>query len=294
MGAAEDDMGRARMAAFIRGLDSAGWRPDGTVRLHVRWGGGVQQELDKAAGEIVAESPNVILANSARAVAAINRVNRQIPVVFVATADPVGQGLVTELARPGGNLTGFSLYEFSIVTKMLDLLKAVAPKTERVLFVANRNTPSFPGWVRELSAATARMSLALDATGVGDSANDMESKIDALAAISHAAVVAPPDVFISTNRARLIAATARNRVPAIYGYSAAAREGGLMSYGSDIIELFNRASVYVDRILKGEQPSSLPVQHPTKFELAINLKAAKALGLDVPTSVLLSADEVIE
>jgi putative ABC transport system substrate-binding protein len=216
-----------------------------------------------------------------------------IPIVFVATSDPVGQGFVASLARPGGNITGFSLFEFSLAGKFVEILKEIAPGVTHGMLVCSPDNPSFQGYMRSINAVAGPLAMQVSAAPIRDAA-DVERLITAFAGEPNGGLLVAPDVIANIQRDLIIALAAKHHLPAIYPYRFFADAGGLASYGVNLIDLYRRAAQYVDRILKGENPAELPVQAPSKFEFVINLKTAKALSLDVPAALLARADEVIE
>jgi putative tryptophan/tyrosine transport system substrate-binding protein len=290
---ASDPEAQSRVAAFENGLRELGWVKGHNLSIEYRWAGDGNVLRDHAA-ELLAIAPDLILANSTPVTAALQEQSRTVPIVFTQVSDPVGQGLVPNLARPGGNLTGFTSFEFSIGTKWLEALKQVAPRVTRVLLVFNPESAPFADlFLRPVEAAAPHLSVvpiraALRATA------DVDHVFDAFAREPNTGLMVLPDISMTNYREAIIALAARHRVPAIYPFRYFAVSGGLMSYGTDLAEVSWRAATYVDRILKGEKPGDLPVQAPTKYELVINLKTAKALGLTVPPTLLALADEVIE
>jgi putative tryptophan/tyrosine transport system substrate-binding protein len=271
-----------------------GWTDGRNVRMDFRWGGGDIIRIQELAQELVGLQPDIILTSSTPATVALQRETRTIPIVFAAAGDPVASGIVARLDRPSGNITGFADYEASLGGKWLELLSEIAPALKRAAIMFNPNTapqvstfmPSFETAARSLKVVP------ITAPVNGDV--DIETAIIALGREPGVGLVVMPEVFMIAHRARIILAAARNNVPAVYALSGFARDGGLLSYGVDLDNNFRRAAAYVDRILRGAKPAEIPVQLPTKFEMAVNLKTAKALGLTVPQSILLSADEVIE
>jgi len=282
------------LPGFMQGLAELGWTDGGNVRMEVRWAVNVDR-MRMFAKELVGLQPDVILAGATPVIAALQRETRTIPIVFVGVADPVGTGFVAGLPRPGGNLTGFISQESEMAGKLLALLAEIAPGVKRVAIMFNPDTapgggsyflPSFEAAARSLKVEPIAAPVHSDA--------EIETVITALGREPRGGLVVMPDTFMNVRRARIILLAARNNVPAVYFQSNFVRDGGLLSYGPDLEDIFRRAAPYVDRILRGANPADLPVQVPTKFELALNAKTAKALGLTVPQSILLSADEVIE
>ena len=291
--AADDPQGQARKTALHQGLQQLGWVEGRDVRTEYRWGAGHANLYRKYASELVALAPDVLLAAGGTVAGALQQVTRTVPIIFVETSDPVSRGLVASMARPGGNTTGFVLYEFSMSGKWLELLKQIAPNVSRVAVV--RDPAQFSG-IGELAAIQmAAPSLGIELTPVdARDANNMESTIAAFARGPNGGVIVTSSGASFRNQKLIVALAARLRLPAVYDGRFFVTEGGLISYGPDRTDQFRRAAEYIDRILKGEKPADLPVQAPTKFELIINLKAAKTLGLTVPPSLLARADEVIE
>jgi putative ABC transport system substrate-binding protein len=291
MGLAQDDPEtKARLAKFRQELDRLGWSEGRNVRIDIRFApGGAQAQV--LAKELVALRPDVILAHSAQIVAAVWRETRTIPTVFVNVSDPTGAGFVASLARPGGNLTGLLHYEEGITGKWLALLNA--PRLARAALVANPKSPVYEHFVRSANAAAASLAIEL-VPGPVETAADIERLLDTFARVPDGGLVLPPDVTTITHRDLIIALAARHRLPAAYSFRLFVEAGGLMSYGTDQIDMFGQTASYVDRILRGAKPADLPVQAPTRYETVLNLKTAKALGLEVPPSVLVRADEVLE
>ena len=276
------------------GLEELGWVEDRNIHIDVRSPGGDLERIQSTATELVALKPDVLLARSTPTTAALKREAGVVPIVFVNLAEPVEQGFVQSLARPGGNITGFTNIESMVGGKWLQLIKEVDPRITRVAVVYNPRTAPFAGsFLRSFEAAAPGLQVEVMATPVGSDA-DIEAAMTAVAARSGGGVIAIPDSFTGAHREQLIAQANRNRLPVLYGYLGPTLGGGLISYAVDPRDLMHRAASYVDRILKGDKPSELPVQQPTKFKLVINLKAAKALGLTVPPTLLARADEVIE
>ena len=259
------------------------------MRIEYRWGGGDLDRFRKYAAELVALSPDVIVATAGSIVGALQQVSRTVPIVFVTTIDPVGGGWVESLARPGGNATGFATYEFSMSGKWLELLKEIAPRVTRVAVIRDPNVPAGSGGLAAIQTVA-------PSTPIGvRSADEIERGIAMLARSANGGlIVVGPTSSVQLHRNLIIALAARHRLPAVYGSLVWSKMGGLISYGADALDQYRRAASYVDRILKGEKPADLPVQAPTKYELVINLKTAKALGLEVPATLLARADEVIE
>ena len=278
--------------AFRQGLQELGWEDGRNARIDMRWGAGDRQRYRRYAAELVALAPDVILAATTDTVVAIQEASRTVPIVFVGVIDPVGSGLVASMARPGGNATGFTVFEYAISAKWLELLKEIASRVTRVAVLRDASVASGIGQFAAIQAV-APIGMELSTIGVRD-AGEVEHAIAAFARDPNGGLVVTASGF-GANHARLIATLAvRHNLPTIYPFRYSVRAGGLISYGPDYPDQYRRAAGYVDRILKGEKPSNLPVQAPVKYELAINLKTAKALGLDVPPMLLARADEVIE
>jgi putative ABC transport system substrate-binding protein len=294
IGIADDTEGQARLGAFRRGLQALGWTEGRNVQIIAHFAPN-DPERRVYARELVGLAPAVILANSPPAVAALRERTSTIPIVFTGVTDPVGSGFVASIPRPGGNITGFSNFEPPIGGKWLEVLKGVAPYLARVGLVFNPQTAPGRGVIFLSSLEAAGSSLAVEpiAVPVRDAA-EIEPTINAFALVPKGGLIVAPDIFTTTNRDEIISLASRHRLPAVYPLRYFVASGGLMSYGIDVVDQFRRSASYVDRILKGEKPADLPVQAPTKFELVINLKTAKALGLEVPPKLLALADEVIE
>src|SRR5215468_11030991 len=276
--AADDPEYQARMTAFLQGLAQLGWIDGRNVRIDTRWGVADADRIRKYATELVALAPNVILANSSAVLAALLQATRTVPIVFTAVADPVGAGYVDSLARPGGNATGFIVYEYSIAAKWLELLKEIAPHVTRAAVLRDSAIAAGPGQFGVIQAAAPSLGVDLRVADVRD-AGEIERAITAFAQGSNGGMIVTGSPAAIFHRDLLIALAARHRLPAVYGARLFAVAGGLISYGADAVDQLRRASGYVDRILKGEKPADLPVQAPTKYELVVNLKTAKALGL---------------
>jgi putative tryptophan/tyrosine transport system substrate-binding protein len=293
--AADDPLAQSWLAAFAQGLQQFGWELGGNLRMDTRWGEGDTERFRKYAAELVALAPDVIVATSASSVIYLQQASRTIPIVFVTTIDPVGSGLVASLARPGGNATGFTNFEFSLSAKLLELLKQVAPHVTRVAVIRDPTVPAGSGGFAAIQTAAPAFGVELFPVGVH--AGEIERVIAEFARVANGGliVVGPPSSMgPALNRELVVSLAARHRLPAVYGGLGFVAAGGLISYGAAPIDQYRRAAGYVDRILKGENPADLPVQAPTKYELVINLKAAKAIDLTVPPSLLARADEVIE
>jgi putative ABC transport system substrate-binding protein len=292
---AKDDPDAQRdLQAFREGLEALGWLPGKTILIQYRYASADPAQMDTYAAELVGLPAEVILAGGSLAVAALRKATKTTPIVFVRVADPLSQGFVASLARPGGNVTGFASLEYALSGKWLELLKTIAPRISRVALMFNPATaPYGPGFLD--SFETAAKSFAVEPSGaLLHGPAEIEGAINALGQSGNGGLIVLPDAFTDVYRDQIIELAARYRVPTVYGYRYFTEAGGLISYGVNSADIFRRAATYVDRILKGEKPADLPVQRPTTFELTINLKAAKALGLDVPVHVQQLADEVIE
>jgi putative tryptophan/tyrosine transport system substrate-binding protein len=292
MGISDDSEGQARVAVFRQALQALGWTEGRNVQFIYRWSAGHVLYARKFAKELLDLRSDVILANSTPVAVGVRDTTRTTPTVFVQVSDPVTAGLVQSLVRPGSNLTGFTNFEPSIANKWLELVKRAAPKITRVAYLFNPNTaPLF--YTGAVETAAPFLSLNPFAAEVHNAA-EMEGVIEQFARGTDSALLVLPDLFTATNRQSIIALAARHHLPAVYPFRYFVASGGLMSYGIEMLETYRQAASYVDRILKGERPSDLPVQQPTKFEFVINLKTAKALGLEIPSTLLARADEVIE
>jgi putative tryptophan/tyrosine transport system substrate-binding protein len=291
--AANDPEGQARLAALKQGLEQLGWIDGRNLRIEARWGEDDAERERKYAAELVALSPDVIVASGSLSVASLQQVTPSLPIVFAAVGDPVGGGFVDTLARPGGNTTGFMLFEYSLSGKWLELLKQIAPNLTRAVVLRRANVPS--GSAEFAVIQTLAQSLGVEVRPVSiRETGDMERAATILSRSANGGLIVTPSASAWVHRDLIIAMAAQYKLPAVYAYRVNVIGGALISYGPDPVDQFRRAASYVDRILKGEKPADLPVQAPTKYELAINLKTAKALGLTVPPLLLATADEVIE
>ena len=292
---AENDAGGvSEMDALRAGLAELGWVEDRNIHVDVRWPGGDLERIQEMAKELVAVRPDIVLARSTPTTAAFRRESENIPIVFVNIIEPAEQGFVQNLARPGGNITGFTSFESMIGGKWLQLIKEVDPRITRVAVIFNPQTAPFAGlFVRSVEAAAPGLAVEVMAMPVASDA-DIEAAMTDFARRPGGGLVAIPDSFTGEHREQVIAQAARNRVPALFSNLVSTSSGGLMAYAVDTRDLMHRAAGYVDRILKGDKPAELPVQQPAKFQLSINLKTARALGLTVPPALLARADEVIE
>jgi putative ABC transport system substrate-binding protein len=296
MSPGEDDVeAQARASILRKGLEELGWNEGRSVQLDFRWSGGDATRAAAYAAELVRLTPDVIIVNSTLCLKAVRNETRTIPIVFVVVGDPVGQGFVTNLSRPDSNITGFTAFEFQIGGKWLEVIKTVAPDVRRVAFVFNPEAglPYAEKFVPSMAEAASVRGVELIVRPVHDAA-EVEQAFGQLGINSNSGVIINPDAFTTANRALIIPLAARYRMPAIYAYRFYVTAGGLLSYGHETSDLFRRATVYVDRIFKGATPADLPIQNPIKFELIINQKTAKALGLTIPDKLLALADEVIE
>ena len=291
--AADGPDGQARLAAFLKGLQQSGWTEGGNLRIDTRWGGGDAERTRKNVAELLALDPDVFLASGDHPVVALQQATRAAPIVFTMVGDPVGAGFVESLARPGGNITGFTLFEFSIGTKWLELLKEIAPGVKRVAVIREAGTANGSGFFAATQAVAPVLGVELTPIGVRDG-GEIERGIAAFARSADSGLIVTGSAQTAVHRDLIVALAARHKLPAVYFGRFMAAAGGLISYGPDFLDEHRRAAGYVDRILRGEKPADLPVQAPTKYELVINLKTAKALGLEVPPTLLARADEVIE
>jgi putative ABC transport system substrate-binding protein len=288
-----DPQGQVRANVFRRELEKAGWAIGRDLQITYHWGTGDADWVQSAISTIEGQAPDVLLANGDAAANAARRLVKTVPVIFIASGDPVGDGLVQSLARPGANLTGFAVMEPSLGTKLLEMLKQVAPRVARVGVLVNPDSVTHKRIFSLLKAAARTFSVEVEWTPVRET-NEIETAITKWGKGSNYGVIVPSDPSTNSHRGLIIEIAGRHQLPVIYALRAAAADGGLMSYGVDIPDLFRRSALYADRILKGEKPTDLPVQLPTKYELVINLKTAKAFDLNVPVSLLTTADEVIE
>jgi putative ABC transport system substrate-binding protein len=288
-----DAEGQGRVAALKLGLLERGWVEGRNLKIDYRWPSADTGRMRVYAAELTALNPDVIFAAPSAALAEVQRVTRTIPVVFAQVADPVGAGFVTSLAHPGGNITGFALFEFAIGAKWLELLKQIAPAVTRAAVIYDPATPSATGFLPLIQAAGRSFGVDVFVHSVHET-GEIEGVIKALATEPNGGLIALASALVTQKRDLIVSMANRSRIPTIFAFRYYAEAGGLASYGVDNLDLYRRAGSYVDRILKGEKPSDLPVQQATKFQLVINLKTAKALGLTVPSALLAAADEVIE
>jgi putative ABC transport system substrate-binding protein len=295
LGFAEADLeGEASVAAFRRGLQELGWSEGRNIRIDIRWAGGEPDKARTFAKELVSASSDLIVPTSNLVTAILQKETSTIPILFVLVGDPVGSGFVASLARPGGNITGFAIFEAAIGGKWVEILKELAPHVKRVGFILHAETPVHVGFLHAAEAAASSFGLEITALGVHNS-SEIERAITGFAAAGdNGGLIGAPHAITLENRDLIIRLASHYRLPAIFGPRYYAASGGLVAYGPNPISLFQQAPRYVDRILKGAKPAELPVQFPTKYELVVNLKTARSIGLDVPSTLLARADEVIE
>ena len=292
--AADDSESQARIAAFLQGLQQLGWADGRNMRIDTRWATTDADDIRRHAAELAALAPDVLVAATGTVTAApLLKATRTVPIVFVQVIDPVGAGFVVSLARPGGNATGFTIYEYGMSGKWLELLKEIAPRMARAAVLRDPAIASGIGQFAAAQAVAPSLGVELSPVDVRD-AGEIDRAVTAFARSPNGGLIVTASALATRHRDLIIALAARHRLPAVYSYRYMVAAGGLVSYGPDSLDQYRRAAGYVDRILKGEKPADLPVQAPTKYELVINLKTAKALGLDIPTTVLSRADEVIE
>jgi ABC-type uncharacterized transport system substrate-binding protein len=289
----DDAEGQARNAAFLQGLQELGWTVGRNVRIEYRWGAGDAELFRRHASELVALAPDVILAGGGAVVPSLLQATRTVPIVFTGTPDPVGAGFVESLARPGGNATGFTIFEYGTSGKWLELLKEIAPHVTRAAVIRDPAIAAGVGQLGAIQFVAPSLGVELRPLGVRD-AGEIERVVTAFARSSNGGLIVTGSALAVVHRELITTLAARYRLPAVFPSRSFVTVGGLISYGPDSIDPYRQAAGYVDRILKGEKPADLPVQAPTKYELVINLKTAKALGLDVPPTLLARADEVIE
>jgi ABC-type uncharacterized transport system substrate-binding protein len=290
---ANDPLGEARLAAFLQGLQPFGWADGRNVEIDIRWTAGNADGIRKYAAELVALAPDVIMASGGQVIGTLLQATRSVPIVFTLTPDPVGAGFVASLARPGGNATGFTGFEYGMSAKWLELLKEIAPTVTRAAVLRDATIPQGVGQFAVIQAAAPTFRVEVNAVDVRD-ASEIEPAITAFARSANGGLVVSGSGLANVHRDLIITLAARHKLPAVYFGRYFVTAGGLISYGPDTIDPHRSAAGYVDRILKGEKPAEMPVQAPTKYELVINLKTAKALRLDVPPTLLARADEVIE
>lgn len=294
MGSADSDpAAQLRLGRFTKGLAAKGWTEGRNLRIDVRWGDANAARAQALARELVGLAPDAILATNTPTARALKQTTATIPLVFAGLADPVADGFVTNLSKPDGNMTGFTSFNAAIAGKWLQLLKEISPGTDRIALMYNPTTAPFAIFLPVMQAEAPRMGVTLSEIRIGDEAA-IENALAQFANIPRGALVVMPDVFTTRHRDTIFQITTRHRLPTMCPLRSYAVAGGLMSYGSNFDDLFEQAATYVDRILRGEKPSDLPVQEPTRYEAIINLRTARAIGVDIPSSLLATADEVIE
>jgi putative tryptophan/tyrosine transport system substrate-binding protein len=293
MDAPQDDRSRPRLAAFIQGLTDLGWSDGRNVRIDIRWGANNSESSRSLAAELLTLGPDIVLASGSPATAAMRQASTTTPIVFALVTDPVGGGFVDSLARPGANVTGFTLFEYSIGGKWLELLKEISPGIKRVAVLRDANVAAGAGQFGAIQAAAPSFGVELRPVGVTD-ADEIERAISAFNPGPNDGIIVTASPLAAVHRERIISLATRYRLPSVFAYRHFVTSGGLIAYGPDLVYPFRRAASYVSRILKGEKSADLPVQAPTSYELAINNRTAKALGLTVPSTLLARADEVIE
>jgi putative ABC transport system substrate-binding protein len=291
--AGDDPESQLRLVAFVQGLQQAGWTVGRNVRIDVRWSSGDFARLRKDATDLVALSPDVLLAGIGPTAQALQAASRTVPIVMAQGVDPVGAGIVRSLARPGGNTTGFIQFEYGLSAKWLELLREIAPQVSRVGIIRDPGSAVGIGQWAVIAVAASAFGMELSPIDL-HLGGDTEAIVSEFASGSNDGLIVVTGTAPTIQRERIVALAARHRLPAVYPYRFFVEASGLVSYGPDLIDGYQRAAGYVDRILRGEKPADLPVQAPTKYELVINLKTAKALGLEIPPTVLARADEVIE
>ncbi|MFZ3251344.1 MAG: ABC transporter substrate-binding protein [Pseudolabrys sp.] len=284
---------KPRLKAFLDGLEQFGWTEGRNLQLEYRWAGGNTDDVRRHARELVALAPDVLVAAGSAAVGALQQATRTIPIVFTTVGDPVGAGFVENLARPGGNITGFSVFEYAIGGKWLALLKEVSPRTNRVAVLRDPTVALGPGQFGAIQTAAPSFGMEVIPIDVREPAK-IERTVTAFAKSSNGGLIVAGSPLAQIHRKQIISLAALHKLPAIYFERFFVTDGGLISYGSDFVDQYRRAGGYVHRILEGEKPTDLPVQAPTKYELVINLKTARAMGLEIPSTLLARADEVIE
>jgi putative ABC transport system substrate-binding protein len=293
IGATDDQETQARLAVFRQGLQQLGWTDGRNVRIDTRWGAANADDIRKYAAELVTLAPDVILAAGNAPVERLLQATRTVPIVFAIVLDPVGSGIVDSLSQPGGNATGFMQFEYSLTAKWLELLKQVAPSVTRAAVLRDSTVAAGIGQFAVIQSVAPSVGVEVSPIN-GRDAPEIERAIAAFARTSNGGLIVTSSSLAGVHRDLIIALAARHKLPAVYSGRVSVNRGGLISYGADLVDQYRRAAAYVDRILKGTKPADLPVQAPTKYELVINLKTARALGLEIPTSLLARADEVIE
>jgi putative ABC transport system substrate-binding protein len=288
-----DPESKSRIAAFLKEMQDLGWSEGRNVRIDYRWASDDTARIRRETAELVALAPDVILTSGSPAIAALQQATRTVPIVFATAGDPVGAGFVDSLSRPGGNITGFAIFEYAIGSKWLELLKEISPRMTRVAVARDPAVAAGAGLFGAIQTAAPSFGVEVNPINVRDGPG-IERDVIAFARFSNGGLVVTGTPLAQLHRNLIITLAARHKLPAVYFERFFAADGGLMSYGADFIDQYRRAAGYVDRILKGEKPADLPVQAPTKYELVVNLKTAKALGLEVPPTLLARADEVIE
>jgi len=291
----EDDAAmKARFAAFLQELERLGWLQGRNVRIETRFGAVTPEQIHASAKELLAFQPEVILANAPQVARELQRASRTIPIVFVAVSDPIGGGLIASFARPGSNLTGLQNYEATITGKWLAMLKEIAPSVQRAAFIGNPYDTDFNYFLEAAETLAPSLAIKIVPVRVENIPIDIERAIETFARQPNGSLVLPPDATTIQNRDLIVGLAERLRLPAVYAFRFFVTAGGLMSYATDLVDQYRRAAAYVDRILRGANPVDLPVQAPTKYETIVNLRTAKALGLAVPSGLLVAADEIIE
>jgi putative ABC transport system substrate-binding protein len=291
--AADDPMGRARIAAFLQGLQELGWTDGRNLQIDTRWTAGALEHIRRHAAELVALTPDVILASGGQVMTPLLQATRSVPIVFTQTPDPVGAGYVASLARPGGNATGFTQFEYGISAKWLELLKEITPRLTRAAVLRDPAIPEGVGQFAIIQSVAPSFGVELRPVDVREP-GEIERAVTAFAGSANSGLIVTGSGMANVHRKLIIKLAAQHRLPAIYSNRAFVTDGGLISYGADPIDPHRLAAGYVDRIFRGEKPADLPVQAPTRYETVVNLKTAKALGLDLPATLLARADEVIE
>jgi putative tryptophan/tyrosine transport system substrate-binding protein len=293
MGSAPSETGQRYLAAFSRRLEQLGWSQGGTARIDIRWWTGGPQEMRPVITELISSAPDVIMVFSNLALSLLSRMTASVPIVFVGVGDPIGDGFVASLSRPGGNMTGFAGTDGPIGGKWIQVLKEAVPQLARAMMIYHPETPIHQEFWRAAERAAPRFGVELSAGGVHDAA-EIERTFQSFAAVGPGGVIVAPHAITWANEDVIIALALRHRLPSHFATAASVMGGGLISYGHDFEDSFRKTAEYVDRVLRGEKPSDLPVQMPTKFRLIANLKTAKAIGLELPADLLVRADEVIE